>query len=66
MCRPVVPSELWPVLFLMTYLFGTIKADLEKAFRLPDVSVPEESQKQKSAELTDSELSTVLFEHPGI
>ena len=52
--------------FFMTYPFGATKADLEKAFRLPDAPPLEQPQKQNNAELTESELSTVLFEHPGI
>ena len=52
--------------FFMTYPFGAIKTDLEKAFRLPDAPLIEQPQKQDSAELSESERSTVLFEHPGI
>ena len=50
----------------MTYPFGSIKSDLEKAFRLPDAPLIEQPQKQDSAELSESERSTVLFEHSGI
>ena len=50
----------------MTYPFGAIKTDLEKAFRLPDAAPLEQPQKQNSAELSESDLSTVLFEHPGV
>jgi len=50
----------------MTYPFGAIKADIEKAFRLPDAPPLEQPQKQDAAELSESELSTVLFEHPGV
>ena len=50
----------------MTYPFGAIKTDLEKAFRLPDAPPLEQPQKQDVAELSESDLSTVLFEHPGI
>ena len=50
----------------MTYPFGAAKTDLEKAFRLPDAPPLEQPQKQSTAELTESELSTVLFEHPCI
>ena len=53
-------------LFFMTYPFGSIKTDLEKAFRLPDAPPLEQPQKQDAAELSESELSTVLFEHPGV
>ena len=53
-------------LFFMTYPFGAIKTDLEKAFRLPDAPPLEQPQKQDFAELSESERSTVLFEHPGI
>ena len=50
----------------MTYPFGAIKTDLEKAFQLPDAPPLEQPQKQDAAELSESDLSTVLFEHPGI
>ena len=50
----------------MTYPFGAIKSDLEKAFRLADAPPPEQPQKQDAAKLSESELSTVLFEHPGV
>ena len=50
----------------MTYPFGAIKTDLEKAFRLPDAPALEQPQKQDAAELSESERSTVLFEHPGV
>jgi len=50
----------------MTYPFGAIKTDLEKAFRLPEAAPLEQLQKQNSAELSESDLSTVLFEHPGV
>ena len=66
MRRQVVPRGLWAVLFFMTYPFGAIKTDLEKAFRLPDAPPLEHPQKQDVAELSESERSTVLFEHPGI
>ena len=49
----------------MTYPFGAIKTDLEKAFR-PDAPPLEQPQKQDVAELSESERSTVLFEHPGV
>ena len=52
--------------FFMTYPFGAIKTDLEKAFRLPDVPPLDQPQKQDAAELSESDLSTVLFEHPGV
>ena len=52
--------------FFMTYPFGAIKSDLEKAFRLPDAAPLERPQKQDVAELSESDLSTVLFEHPGV
>ena len=57
---------LWAVLFFLTYPFGAIKTDLEKAFRLPDAPPLEQPQKQDVAELSESERSTVLFEHPGV
>ena len=52
--------------FFMTYPFGVIKTDLEKAFRLPDAPPLEQPQKPDAAELSESERSTVLFEHPGV
>ena len=66
MRRQVVPRGLWAVLFFMTYLFGAIKTDLEKAFRLPDAPPLEQPQKQDAVEMSESERSTVLFEHPGV
>ena len=48
-----------------TYLFGAIKTDLEKAFRFTDAPPLEQHQTQDVAKLSESELSTVLFEHPG-
>ena len=57
---------LWAVLFFMTYLFGAINTDLEKAFWLPDAPPLEQPQNQDTAELSESERSTVLFEHPGV
>ena len=50
----------------LTYPFGAIKTDLEKVFRLPDVPPLDQPQKQDAAELSESERSTVLFEHPGV
>ena len=50
----------------MTYPFGAIKTDLEKTFRLPDTPPLEQPQKQEAAELTESERSTLLLEHPGV
>ena len=66
MRRQVVPRGLLEVLFFMTYPFGAIKTDLEKVFRLPDAAPLEQPQKQDAAELSESDLSTVLFEHPGV
>ena len=66
MRRQVVPRGLWAALFFMTYPFGAIKTDLEKAFRLPDAPPLEQPQKQDAVEMSESERSTVLFEHPGI
>ena len=66
MRRRVVPRGLWAVLFFLIYPFGAIKTDLEKAFQLPDAPPLEQPQKQDAAELSESDLSTVLFEHPGI
>ena len=45
---------------------GAIKAGLEKAFRLPDAPPLEKPQKQDASELSESERSTVLSEHPGV
>ena len=53
-------------LFFMTYPFGAIKTNLEKAFRLPDAPPLQQPQEQDAAELSESERSTVLFEHPGV
>ena len=50
----------------MTYPFGVVTTDLEKASRLPEASLLELPQKRDAAELTESERSTVLFEHPGV
>ena len=36
MRRQVDSRGLWAALIFMTYPFGAIKTDLEKAFRLPD------------------------------
>ena len=66
MRRQVVPRGLWAVLFFVTYPFGASKTDLEKAFRLPDAPPLDQPQKQDAAELSESDLSTVLFEHPGV
>ena len=66
MRRQVVPRGLWAVLFFMTYPFGAIKADFEKAFRLPEAPRREQPEQQDAAELSESERSTVLFEHPGV
>ena len=52
--------------FFMTYPFGAIKTDLEKAFLRPDAPPLDQPQTQDGAELTESERSTVLLEHPGI
>ena len=66
MRRQVVSRGLWAALFFMTYPFGAIKTDLEKAFRLSDAPPLEQPQKQEAAELSESDLSTVLFEHPSV
>ena len=50
----------------MTYPFGAIKTDLEKAFSLSEATQLEQPQKQDAAELSESQQSTVLFEHPGV
>ena len=49
----------------MTYPFGATKTDLEKAFRLK-AALKSETAKQElgSLEFTESELATILFEHP--
>ena len=52
--------------FFMTYPFGPIKTGLEKASRLPEAPPREQPQKQDVAELTESERSTLLLEHPGV
>ena len=52
--------------FFMTYPFGAAKTDLEQSFRCPPAPSLEQSQKQDAAELTESERSTVLLEHPGV
>jgi hypothetical protein len=52
--------------FFMTYPFGATKTDLEKAFRLPDALVITEAQTQESVEMTESDLATVMLEHPGV
>jgi hypothetical protein len=66
MRHPVVPRGPWAVLFFMTYPFGATKTDLEKAFRLPDEPALREIQHREPAELSETELATVLFEHPGV
>ena len=66
MRRQVVPRGLWAVLFFMTYPFGAAKTDLEKAFRLPDAPPLEQPQTQDASELSESERSTLLLEHPGV
>ena len=49
----------------MTYTFGATKTDLEKAFRLKAASKSKTNkQKLESLEFTESELATILFEHP--
>jgi hypothetical protein len=49
----------------MTYPFGATKTDLEKAFRLKAASKPETNeQKLEPLQLSESELATILFEHP--
>ena len=49
----------------MTYPFGATKTDLEKAFRLPADSISETKQELEPLELSESELATVLLEHPA-
>ena len=49
----------------MTYPFGATKTDLEKAFRLKAASKPETNEQElEPLEFTESELATILFEHP--
>ena len=49
----------------MTYPFGATKTDLEAAFRLKAASKPETNKQElDSLEFTESELATILFEHP--
>ena len=52
--------------FFMTYPFCSAKTDLEKAFRRPDAPLIEQPEKPDSAELSESERSKVLLEHPGV
>ena len=66
MRRRVVPRGAVGGPLFLTYPFGAIKTDLEKAFQLPDAPPLEQPQKQDAAELSESDLSTVLFEHPGV
>ena len=49
----------------MTYPFGATKTDLENAFRLKAASKSETTKQElESLEFTESELATILFEHP--
>ena len=51
----------------MTYPFGATKTDLEKAFRLKAASKTETNkQEPESLEFSESELATMLYEHPGV
>ena len=51
----------------MTYPFGATKTDLEKAFRLKAASKPETNKQElELLEFTESELATILCEHPGV
>ena len=52
--------------FFMTYPFGALKTDLEQAFRLASVVGSEDAQKQEPAELSETERSIVLLEHPCV
>ena len=52
--------------FFMTYPFGAIKTVLEKAFSLSEATPREQPENQYAAEMSESERSTVLFEHPGV
>ena len=56
----------WRSSFFMSYSFGVIKTDLEKAFKLPGAPPLEPPQKLGPGEPIETELSTVLFEHPGV
>ena len=66
MRHQIVQRWLWTILFLLSYSFGVIKTDLEKASMLPGAPPLEPTQKLGLAEPTETELSTVLFEHPGV
>ena len=48
----------------MTYPFGATKTDLKKAFGLTAVSTSQSKQEPEPLKLSESELATVLFEHP--
>ena len=50
----------------MTYPFGALKTDLEQAFRLASVVGSEDAQKREPAELSETERSIVLLEHPCV
>ena len=48
----------------MTYPFSATKTDQEKVFRQTAVSTTQSKQEPEPFELSESELATVLFEHP--
>ena len=52
------------LLIAMTYPFGATKTVQEKAFHLTDVSTSQSKQEPEPLKLSESELATVLFEHP--
>ena len=52
--------------FFMTYSVGALKTDLEQAFRLASDVGSEDAQKLEPAELSETERSIVLLEHPCV
>ncbi|QNI53954.1 hypothetical protein SynBIOSE41_01439 [Synechococcus sp. BIOS-E4-1] len=49
----------------MTYPFGAVRAELEKAFALPSVPPASESNRvSRARELSESDRAVALFEHP--
>ena len=48
----------------MNYPFGATKTDLEKAFRLKAASKSGTTKQLGSLKFTETELATILFEHP--
>ena len=66
MRHQVVPRGLWAVLFFYDLPLWCHQDRPRKAFRLPDAPLLEQPQKQDAVELSESERSTVLFEHPDV